>query len=155
MTNRIKNVQSHLYFLISFGIAVCMLSGCAADPHHHLVPSVSIEKPTFAPGENIPVSISNGPGNKYDWIAIYKHGVKPGSGIFTECFYFTDGTNDGGTSGITDATVVFDSSSDNPENTEVDWPLAEGKYDIYFLCCDHYGILAGPIEFKIVGSQSN
>ena len=149
MSTRITSVQSGVCFLGCLGIAVCMLSSCATVHHRHAVPSVSVEKSTYAPGENIVVNFSNGPGNRYDWIAIYNDGVKPGSGIFTRCWYYTDGTHDTGKRGVRDGSVVFDSASDNPENTERDWPLADGDYDIYLLCCDDYGILAGPVEFTI------
>lgn len=149
MLTRIKSVQSGLYFLVCVGIAICMLAGCVTVHDRQTVPSVSVEKHTYAPGETIQVNFSNGPGNKYDWIAVYEDGVKPGSGIFTRLFLFTDGTNPGGTEGITKGTLMFDSASDNPENTTVDWPLAEGDYDVYFLCCDDYGLLAGPAEFTI------
>ncbi len=83
---------------------------------------------------------------------MYSDGVKPGSGIFTRLFLFTDGTNPGGTSGITKGNLVFGSASDNPENTTVDWPLAEGDYDVYLFCCDDYGVLAGPAEFTVRSS---
>ena len=54
----------------------------------------------------------------------------------------------------------MDSASDNPENWEVDWPLADGDYDVYLLCCDdyvrpgaqlssYYGVLAGPLNITI------
>ena len=45
--------------------------------------------------------------------------------------------------------MVFDSASDNPENTEVDWPLADGIYDVYFMCCEEYDVLAGPVALTI------
>ncbi len=145
MATRIKSVQSGLCLLLSLGI----LAACDTADQRYTVPSVSIEKSSYAPGENIVVNFSNGPGNGLDWIAIYNDGVKPGSGIFTRLWYFTDGTQGTGENGVTDGSLVFDSASDNPENTERDWPLADGDYDVYFLCCDDYGVLAGPVEFTI------
>jgi hypothetical protein len=35
-------------------------------------PSVALAKSTYAPGEDIVVNFSNGPGNRDDWIGIYK-----------------------------------------------------------------------------------
>jgi hypothetical protein len=154
VSTQIESVQSSLSFLVCASVVVCMLAGCDSaqegNTQRHKIPSVSVEKHTYAPGETIQVNFSNGPGNRYDWIAVYNDGVKPGSGIFTRLFLFTDGANPGGTEGIIKGSLMFDSASDNPENTTVDWPLAEGDYDVYFFCCDDYGVLAGPAEFTIV-----
>jgi hypothetical protein len=149
MSTRTNKVQSTSGFLVCFIIVTSFIAGCTSVQHSHLVPSVSTEKHVYAPGEDILINFSNAPGYQYDWVAVYADGVKPGSGIFTRLFLFTDGTNPGGTSGITKGTIVFDSASDNPENSEVDWPLAEGDYDVYLLCCDDYGVLAGPAEFTV------
>jgi hypothetical protein len=154
MTTRIKGVRSDACFLVCISFVVCLLAGCDSvhegNTERRTIPSVSVEKHTYAPGESIQVNFSNAPGNQYDWIAVYNDGVKPGSGIFTSLFLFTDGTNPGGTEGIIKGTLMFDSAADNPENTTVDWPLAEGEYDVYLFCCDDYGVLAGPAEFTIV-----
>jgi hypothetical protein len=147
MSSQINNARSGSGFLACF--VIVMFAGCTNEPHSHLAPSVSTEKHVYAPGEDIQINFSNAPGNQFDWIAIYDDGVKPGSGIFTKLFLFTDGTNPGGTSGITKGTLMFGSASDNPESTTVDWPLAAGDYDVYLLCCDDYGLLAGPAEFTI------
>ncbi len=161
MSTRIKNVQSGLCFLFCFGVAVCMLAGCATVQHNHAVPSVGVEKHSYAPGENILVNFSNGPGNKDDWIAIYNAGAKPGSGVACLCWLYTDGTNATGENGfstkgvnagkkrVSDGSVVFDSASDNAESTTVVWPLAEGDYDVYFFCCFDNDVLAGPVKFTI------
>jgi hypothetical protein len=145
MSKRIKSVRSGLFFFVCIG----MIAGCTTPEHSHAIPSVSTEKHVYAPGEDVVINFSNAPGNQSDWIAVYEDGVKPGSGIFTTLFLFTDGTNPGGTSGITEGSLRFGSSSDNPENMTVDWPLAEGDYDIYLFCCDDYGVLAGPAEFTV------
>ena len=149
MSKRINNVRSASGFLACFILVIGIISGCNSEQHSHLAPSVSTEKHVYAPGEEIQINFSNAPGHQYDWIAVYSDGVKPGSGIFTRLFLFTDGTNPGGTSGITNGTLMFGSAADNPENTIVDWPLAEGDYDVYLLCCDDYGLLAGPAEFTV------
>jgi hypothetical protein len=151
-----------------------MLAGCATIRHNHsearpqgwTVPSVLVNKHIYAPGEDIKVSFSNGPGNKGDWIGIYSRGVKPGSAIFSHLFLFSDGTNavgEGewihpvyqkgvatGKKGVSHGQLLFDIDSQNWENPDVvDWPLAEGDYDVYFFCCWDNGVLAGPAEFTI------
>ena len=160
MSTRIKGVQSGLCFLVCVGIAVCMLAGCVTVHDGQTVPTVNVEKQTYAPGEDILVKFSNGPGNKDDWIAIYNAGVKPGSG-FATLWLYADGTNEtaedghstkgvnAGKKSVSDGSVVFDSASDNAESTTVDWPLAEGDYDVYFFCCFNNDVLAGPVEFTI------
>ncbi len=82
--------------------------------------------------------------------------------IFTRLWLYTDGTNATGEDGfstegvnageksVSDGSVVFDSASDNGETPDVvDWPLAEGDYDVYFFCCYDNDVLAGPVKLKI------
>jgi hypothetical protein len=64
-------------------------------------------------------------------------------------WYYSNGKREAGGNGASEGTVVFDSASDNPENTEVDWPLADGMYDVYFMCCGEYDVLAGPVALTI------
>jgi len=49
-----------------------MLATFAIAEHHESEPSVASAKSTYAPGEDIVVNFSNGPGNRDDWIGIYK-----------------------------------------------------------------------------------
>ncbi len=151
MSTRIKGVQSGLCFLVCVGIAVCMLAGCGNVDDRQTVPSVNVEKHTYAPGEDILVKFSNGPGNKDDWIAIYNAGEGPG-GVAVLLWLYADGTNadvDAGEKSVSDGSVVFDSASGNSETTTVDWPLAEGDYDVYFFCCFDNDVRAGPVKFTI------
>lgn len=146
---QIRLAKSGLVFAISFGVAIGMLSAYASDQLGDAAPTVTLEKSTYASGENIVVNFSNGPGNKGDWIAVYAKGVVPGSGIFTELWYYSNGKREAGDNGASEGTVVLDSASDNPENEEVDWPLADGIYDVYFICCEDYDVLAGPVKLEI------
>ena len=135
-----------------------MLAGCATVQLNHTVPSVNVEKQSYAPGEDILVKFSNGPGNKDDWIAIYNAGEGPG-GVATLLWLYADGTNEGvdaGEKSVSDGSVVFDSASDNGETPDVvDWPLAEGDYDVYFFCCYDNDVLAGPAKFTINSGDGN
>ena len=141
--------ESGFIVSLSGAVAILMLAAIASAGHHEGEPSVSLEKSTYAPGENIVVNYANGPANKGDWIAVYAEGVVPGSGIFTELWYYANGKREAGEDGASDGTMVLDRDSDNPENTEVDWPLADGTYDVYFMCCEEYDILAGPVKLVI------
>ena len=152
MSTRIKGVQSGLCFLVCVGIAVCMLAGCGNVDDRQKVPSVNVEKQSYAPGEDIKVSFSNGPGNKDDWIGVYNAGEGPG-GVAVRLWLWADGTHEGveaGEKSVSDGSVVFDIVSDNEETPDVvDWPLAEGDYDVYFFCCYENDVLAGPVKFTI------
>ena len=129
-----------------------MLAGCDTVQDNQPVPSVSVEKQSYAPGEDIKVSFSNGPGNKDDWIGVYNAGEGPG-GVATLLWLWADGTHldaDTAEKSVSDGSVVFDSASDNEETPDiVDWPLAEGDYDVYFFCCYENDVLAGPVTFTI------
>ena len=147
--SQVINSRFGFNFLIPFAAASLMLTAYATAEHHEAEPSIALEKSSYAPGENIVVNYSNGPGNNGDWIAVYAEGVVPGSGIFTELWYYTNGKREAGEDGAIDGSMVLDSASDNPENTEVDWPLADGTYDVYFMCCEDYDVLAGPVKLEI------
>jgi len=45
--------------------------------------------------------------------------------------------------------MVLDSAADNLESTTVDWPLAEGDYDVYFFYCFHNDVLSDPVKLHI------
>jgi hypothetical protein len=135
-----------------------MLAGCATVQHNHTVPSVNVEKQSYSPGEDIKVSFSNGPGNKDDWIGVYNAGEGPG-GVAVRLWLWADGTHElaeAGEKSVSDGSVVFDIVSDNEETPDVvDWPLAEGDYDVYFFCCFNNDVLAGPAEFTIDSGDGN
>ncbi len=135
-----------------------MLAGCATVQHNHTVPSVNVEKQSYAPGEDILVKFSNGPGNKDDWIGVYNAGEGPG-GVAVRLWLWADGTHklaEAGEKSVSDGSVVFDSASDNGETPDVvDWPLAEGDYDVYFFCCYDNDVLAGPAKFTINSGDGN
>jgi len=104
------------------------------------------------------VTFSNGPGNSDDWIAVYADGKTTEGGDNDpnlKCWYYTNGTHDAGKDGASDGSVVLDSASENSENVEADWPLAEGDYDIYFICCEGYDVLAGPAHLTIASDAGD
>ena len=104
---------------------------------------LSLDKNTYVPGEAIVASYSNGPGNAQDWVGIYETEQIPGSVNATTWFYTNNSQQTGGGNGPTDGFVTFDNAS------QPTWPLSEGNYSAYFLCCDDYQVLAGPIDFGV------
>jgi hypothetical protein len=62
-----------------------------------------------------------------------------------QAWLYTNGTQHaGGGGGPTDGSVTFDNSTGAPV-----WPLPEGPYDAYFICCDGWTELAGPASFTV------
>jgi hypothetical protein len=68
--SRTKNSKYGFTTLISVAASIFMLSAYAIAEHHEAgEPSIALEKPTYAPGEDIVVNYANGPGNKSDVLA--------------------------------------------------------------------------------------
>jgi exonuclease III len=55
-------------------------------------PVVSTDKAKYAPGEDITVTFANGPGNRYDWLGIYKKG-EPADDNYQSFFYVNAAAN--------------------------------------------------------------
>jgi hypothetical protein len=105
-----------------------------------------LNKSVYAPGEKIVATFAGGPGNSEDWIGILPAGVKPeydDTGIL--CWSYTDGTQDGWSS-VKSGMVTLDGSSVNEGD---EWPLAKGKYDVYFCCCEGYDPLTRPVTITV------
>jgi hypothetical protein len=141
--------------VVPHSLLTLVLAGCATVQHRDAAPTVTVDKSTYAPGESIVVTFSNGPGNRDDWIAIYADGKTTEGGDndpHLKCWYYTNGTHDTGEAGASAGSVVLDGGSENSENAEADWPLAEGDYDVYFICCEGYDVLAGPAHLTIASA---
>lgn len=67
------------------------------------LPSIAPNKSTYEPAEAILITVSNAPGNKYDWVGLFNVGDPASS---HQDYRYTDGTRRG-TAGITDNTVYF------------------------------------------------
>jgi hypothetical protein len=91
--------------------------------------SVVTDKLVYEPGETIVVTFTDGPGNRLDWVGIYRSGQVPGQIASTRWLY-VDGTTSGET-GLSSGSVTFAGG------------LGEGEWDVYFLANDGYEILAG------------
>ena len=97
-------------------------------------PVVATGKPAYAAGEPIDVSWNLAPGNRWDWIGIYKRG----SGVAAYLDYiYTGASVQGG--GVVDASA------------EGSWPLEPGKYTVMLLRDDDYVKLA-TADFTITSS---
>jgi len=92
-------------------------------------PVVRRDKKSYAPGEAIAITFTNGPANTKDWIGVYPEGVTPGSQGST-IWRYVDGTTSGNT-GVSSGTIPFATGL-----------ATVGRYVAYLLSNDGYDILA-------------
>lgn len=92
-------------------------------------PVVRRDKKSYAPGEAIALTFTNGPANTKDWVAVYPEGVTPGSQPST-IWRYVDGTSAGNT-GVSSGTIPFATGLSTV-----------GRYVAYLLSNDGYDILA-------------
>jgi endonuclease/exonuclease/phosphatase family metal-dependent hydrolase len=98
-------------------------------------PSLATDRRSYAPGDRIGVTWKNMPGNRFDWVAVYRRGASPAKASYLNWFY-TDSTVDG--------SGTFDEMSSGR------WPLRPGKYSAYLLADDDYQVV-GSTAFTIHG----
>ena len=110
--------------------------------------TVAAAKSTFAAGEPITVHFSNAPGNRWDWIGLFKATDKdvPTDGSIPDdsgnyLLYVYTGTEIEG-----DATF-----SDNAFTGSGKWPLPPGRYEARVMVDDGYQTIARSVPFKITG----
>jgi hypothetical protein len=113
-------------------------------------PSLTLNKSTYASGEAIVATFANGLGNTTDWIAIYVNGQTPGS-VSAFNWAYVDGTQSAGPTAPTDGYVTLNSGTVGASGV---WPIPAGNYDAYFLCCDGYSVLDGPIYLTVSGGPT-
>jgi endonuclease/exonuclease/phosphatase family metal-dependent hydrolase len=95
---------------------------------------VTTDKTEYSAGDPIEVSWALAPGNKWDWIGIYKQGADPNVAYYKLWAY-------------TDATVAGSFTFDDEGGTGT-WPLPAGDYSAYLLADDSYTKLGGA-DFSI------
>jgi hypothetical protein len=96
-------------------------------------PSLSTSKNTYDVGEPIEVSWRDAPGNRADWVGVYKRGADPLVAPYL-LYVYTQASIDG--SGVLDG----DASGT--------WPLPPGRYSLYLLKDDLYVKIAAT-TFRI------
>jgi hypothetical protein len=88
-------------------------------------PEVGTTRPSYDAGEAFEVEWRFSPGNRWDWVGIYRRGANPGNYLL---WVHTRGTVEG--------SAVFDRDSVGA------WPLPPGEYSVYLLRDDSYVPLA-------------
>ena len=96
----------------------------AADQH----PVVATRKAVYGVGDPIDVTWRWAPGNRWDWVAIYRHHRDPNAAPYLE-YVYTNATVDGS------ATIDI--------KAQGKWPLVPGAYSVYLMQDDSYVKLAG------------
>lgn len=101
------------------------------------LPLVRRDKMTYAPGEAITLTFTNGPANPKDWVGIYPEGVVPGS-VGSTLWKYVDDT-EAGTTGVANGSVTFGGGL-----------ATVGQYTAYLLMDDGYTVLASePVRVAI------
>lgn len=122
---------------------ITLLAGCCLLTHA-AAQNLTLDNSSYAEGQNITASWSNGPGDGHDWIGIYPNGVTPGNQSASEWLYI-GGTQTGKQKGPKNGSVTFS----NPG-------LTSGTYSAYYLSNDTYTVLSGPVNFNVTqGGQGN
>jgi endonuclease/exonuclease/phosphatase family metal-dependent hydrolase len=98
-------------------------------------PAISTGSPTYAVGDPIDVHWTDAPGNRWDWIGIYRRHRDPRVRYYL-LWTYTGATVEGST--------TIDASAHGP------WPLPPGRYSVYLLQDDGYKKLAGA-DFEVTG----
>jgi endonuclease/exonuclease/phosphatase family protein len=117
------------------GYEVVLEDGAAEELAHAPVwvqepggrPRIGTVKPTYDVGDPIAVEWFAAPGNRFDWVGIYKRGADPNVAYYIMWLY-TEATVEG--------TFTFDESAHGP------WPLDPGEYSVYLLEDDSYDKIA-------------
>ena len=92
-------------------------------------PSIQTSEATYAAGEPIDVTWQNAPGERWDWVGVYKRGGDPLVDYYL-LYVYTRASIDGS------ATLDADSVAGT-------WPLPPGRYSVYLLKDDLYVKIAG------------
>jgi endonuclease/exonuclease/phosphatase family metal-dependent hydrolase len=98
-------------------------------------PEIGTVERTYEEGRPIDVEWHAAPGNRWDWIGIYKRGADPKVAYYIMWNY---------TNAAVDGSATFDEDAHGP------WPLKPGDYSVYLLRDDSYKMLAGG-DFTVRG----
>lgn len=91
-------------------------------------PTIVPSKAVYRAGDPIMAHIQNAPGDRWDWIAIYKHGANPAVAGYGPWTY---------THSVIDGSVTLDTKTAQAGSVGR-WPLRPGIYSLYLLKDDLY-----------------
>jgi hypothetical protein len=108
--------------------------------------SVTTDKPTYAEGEPIVVSWTDGPANRWDWIGVYKADKADPRVDYYLVWNYTGLHGSGTVPPAVDGSVTMDASAQGGP-----WPLPPGRYVVHYLVTDRYRSI-GNASFTVQGS---
>lgn len=111
----------------------------APAPTSSAAPSLELPRTTLAPGDDLQVRFSGGPGNPRDWIGIYRAGAQPGTN-YLNWLYVDDAQRPG--PGARDGSVTFFGLDLDP-----------GDYAVWFMLDDGYESLAPAQRFTVAAAS--
>jgi endonuclease/exonuclease/phosphatase family metal-dependent hydrolase len=123
------------------GDEIARVSFDLRDPGAKL--ELSTDKSTYARGEPIGVSWSQGPANRWDWIGVYDASA---SNPRTDD-YLTWDYSEGHSAGTVPPRTVGEATL-GPDSQGASWPLPPGDYVVHYLLADQYES-AGSAEFTV------
>jgi hypothetical protein len=88
-------------------------------------PAIGTTEPSYEVGEPFEVAWRFSPGNRWDWVGVYRRGANPGNYLLWAH-----------THGLVEGSEVFD------RDAVGSWPLPPGEYSVYLLRDDSYVELA-------------
>lgn len=99
-------------------------------------PTLTTDRTSYRPGQPIEVAWAAAPGNKWDWVGIYRRDADPAVASYLIWDY-------------TQATVDGRTTLDGTTNASR-WPLRPGRYSVYLLVDDSYRAVA-QADFTVTG----
>lgn len=96
------------------------------------VPSIEVDKTSYAPGETVVATIAAAPGNRFDWIAVYKADTVVTTDYWTSVY----------TGSLIDGQVTLDEAA-------LGGPLEPGEWVLRLLRDDSYNAIAESAVFTV------
>jgi len=106
---------------------------------------LTTSKQTYAEGEPIEVSWTNGPANRWDWLGVFKASASDPKNDD----YLTWDYAEGHSAGTVPPRTVGEATL-GPDSQGASWPLPPGDYVVHYLLADQYES-AGSAEFTVTG----
>jgi hypothetical protein len=104
---------------------------------------VSTDAPSYAPGEPITVSWTDGPANRWDWIGVYDEAKSDPKVHYYLIWNYTGLHASGTAPPVVDGSLTFDDTTMGGP-----WPLPPGRYVVHYLVTDRYRSI-GSAGFEI------
>ena len=99
-------------------------------------PGLTTDRTTYRPGQSVDVKWTAAPGNKWDWVGIYRRDADPNKAYYLVWDY-------------TGASIDGSTTLDGGTNASV-WPLKPGRYSVYLLLDDSY-VSVAQADFTVSG----